>query len=66
MVHGIFHGLLVIILLVTILLHIKTIRKKQASIDWWRNKCVKNEQDLRELKEKSNKRKKSTGKYTIV
>lgn len=59
MVHGIFYGLLVIILLVTNMLHLKTIRKQQASIDWWRDKCVKNEQDLRELKEKQNKRKKN-------
>lgn len=57
MVDGIFYGLLVIVLLVTNVLHIKINRKQQASIDWWRNKCVKNEQDLRELKEKSNKRK---------
>lgn len=59
MVDGIFYGLLVIVLLVTNVLHIKINRKQQASIDWWRNKCVKNEQDLRELKEKQNKRKKN-------
>lgn len=58
MVDGIFYGLLVIVLLVTNVLHIKINRKQQASIDWWRNKCVKNEQELRELKEKQNKRKK--------
>lgn len=64
MVHGIIYGLLVIILLVTNMLHLKTIRKQQASIDWWCNKCVQYEQDLRELKEKQIK-KKSNKKYNI-
>jgi hypothetical protein len=59
MVHIIFYGLSVIALFVTILLHLYRIRKMKATIKWWCAKCVKYEQELREIKEKQNKRKKN-------
>ena len=66
MVHIIFYGLLVTALIASNLFHIRYERKQRNIIKWWCNKCVQYEQELRELKEKQNKRKKSTSKYTIV
>lgn len=57
MVHGFIYGLLVVVLLVTNLLHIKRIKNLNASIKWWRERCVKQEQELFDLKEKQNKKK---------
>lgn len=59
MVHIIFYGLLVITLITSNLLHIKFERKQRNIIKWWCNKCVQYGQELREIKEKQNKRKKT-------
>lgn len=66
MVYCIFYLLLVVVLIASNLFHIRYERKQEKIIKWWCNKCVQYEQELRELKEKQNKRKKSTSKYTIV
>lgn len=66
MVHGIIYFALFAIIIATNTYHYKIERKLNAEIDYWREACVKNENELNALKEKSNKRKKSTGKYTKV
>lgn len=57
MVHGIIYGLLVIVLLVTNLLHIEDKNRLEENIDYWREKAVKNENELNALKEKQTKKK---------
>lgn len=51
MVHGIIYGLLVIVLLVTNLLHIEEKNRLKDNRDCWREKAVKNENELNALKE---------------
>lgn len=57
MVHGIIYGLLVMVLLVTNLLHIQEKNRLKDNRDFWREKAVKNENELNALKEKQTKRK---------
>jgi Mg2+/citrate symporter len=57
MVHGIIYGLLVMVLLVTNLLHIEEKNRLKDNRDYWREKAVKNENELNALKEKQTKRK---------
>lgn len=57
MVHAIFYGLLVIVLLVTNMLHLNLERKQLNAIKWWREKAVQYECELNALKEKQSKRK---------
>lgn len=57
MVHGIIYGLLVMVLLVTNLLHIQEKNRLKDYRDYWREKAVKNENELNALKEKQPKRK---------
>ena len=57
MVHGIIYGLLVMVLLVTNLLHIEEKNRLKDNKDYWREKAVKNENELNALKEKQTKRK---------
>ena len=57
MVHGIIYGLLVMVLLVTNLLHIQEKNRLKDNRDFWREKAVKNENELNALKEKQTKKK---------
>lgn len=57
MEHGIMYGLLVIILLATNLLHIQEKNRLKDNRDYWREEAVKNENELKALKEKQPKRK---------
>ena len=57
MVHGIIYGLLVMVLLVTNLLHIQEKNRLKDNRDYWREKAVKNENELNALKEKQTKKK---------
>lgn len=57
MVHGIIYFGLFLIIVVTNTYHYKVVRKQNAEIDWWREACVKNENELKALKEKQTKRK---------
>ena len=56
MVHGIIYGLLVMVLFVSNLLHIEEKNRLKDSRDYWREKAVKNENELNALKEKKPKR----------
>lgn len=57
MVHGIIYFVLLAIIITTNTYHHKVERKQNAEIDWWREACVKNENELNALKEKQTKRK---------
>ena len=57
MVHGIIYFILLAIIIATNAYHYKVERKQNAEIDWWREVCVKNENELNALKEKQTKRK---------
>jgi hypothetical protein len=57
MVHGIIYFALLSIIIVTNTYHYKVECKQNAEIDWWREACVKNENELNALKEKQTKRK---------
>lgn len=57
MVHGIIIFVLIAIIIATNTYHYKVERKQNAEIDWWREACVKNENELNALKEKQTKRK---------
>jgi hypothetical protein len=57
MVHGIIYFALLAIIIATNTYHYKVERKQNAEIDWWREECVKNENELNALKEKQTKRK---------
>jgi hypothetical protein len=57
MVHGIIYFGMLAIIIATNTYHYKVERKQNAEIDWWREACVKNENELNALKEKQTKRK---------
>lgn len=57
MVHGIIYFVMLAIIIASITYHYKIERKQNAEIDWWREACVKNENELNALKEKQTKRK---------
>lgn len=57
MVHGIIYFILLAIIIATNTYHYKVERKQNAELDWWREKAVKNENELNALKEKQPKRK---------
>lgn len=57
MVHGIIYFVLLAVIIATNTYHYKVERKQSAEIDWWREACVKNENELNALKEKQTKRK---------
>lgn len=57
MVHGFIYFGLFLIIVVTNTYHYKVVRKQNAEIDYWREACVKNENELNALKEKQTKRK---------
>lgn len=57
MVHGIIFFVMLAIIIATNTYHYKIERKQNAEIDWWREACVKNENELNALKEKQTKRK---------
>lgn len=57
MVHGFIYVALLAIIIATNTYHYKVERKQNAEIDWWREACVKNENELNALKEKQTKRK---------
>lgn len=57
MVHGIIYFGLLAIIIATNTYHYKVERELNAEIDWWRDACVKNENELNALKEKQTKRK---------
>lgn len=57
MAHGIIYGLLIMVLLVTNLLHIQEKNRLKDHRDYWREKAVKNENELNALKDKQPKRK---------
>lgn len=52
MVHGIIYGLLVMVLLVTNLLHTQEKNRLKDKRDYWREACLKNENELNALKGK--------------
>lgn len=57
MVHVIIYFVLFAIIVVTNTYHYNVVRKQNAEIDYWREACVKNENELKALKEKQTKRK---------
>jgi hypothetical protein len=57
MVYGIIYFVMLAIIIVTNTYHYMVERKQNAEIDWWREECVKNENELNALKEKQTKRK---------
>lgn len=57
MVHGIIIFILIAIIIATNTYHFEVASKLNAEIDWWREACVKNENELKALKEKQTKRK---------
>lgn len=57
MAHGIIYFGLLAIIIATNTYHYKVERRQNAEIDWWREACVKNENELNALKEKQTKRK---------
>ena len=57
MVHGIIYFVLLAIIIATNAYHYKVERIKNAEIDWWREACLKNKDELNALKEKQTKRK---------
>lgn len=57
MVHGIIFFVMLAIIIASNTYHYKVERKLNAEIDWWREACVKNENELNALKEKQTKRK---------
>lgn len=57
MVHGIIYFILLAIIIATNAYHYRVERKQNAEIDWWREVCVKNVNELNALKEKQTKRK---------
>jgi hypothetical protein len=57
MVHGIIIFVLIAALIITNCFHYKVERKQEAELDYWREACVKNENELNALKEKQPKRK---------
>ena len=57
MVHGIIYFILLAAIVATNMYHYKVERELNAEIDWWREACVKNENELNALKEKQTKRK---------
>lgn len=57
MVHEFIYFVLLAILIATNTYHFKVEREKDGEIDWWREACVKNENELNALKEKQTKRK---------
>lgn len=57
MVHGIIYFVLLAIIVATNTYHYAVKRNLNAEIDWWREACVKNENELNALKEKQTKRK---------
>ena len=57
MVHGIIYFLMFAIIIATNTYHYMVERKQNAEIDWWREACIKTENELNALKEKQPKRK---------
>ena len=57
MVHGIIYFVLLAVLIIPSCFHYKVERKQEAELDYWREACVKNENELNALKEKQPKRK---------
>lgn len=57
MVHGFIIFVLIAIIIATNTYYYKVVRKQNAEIDYWREACVKNENELKALKEKQTKRK---------
>lgn len=57
MVHGIIYFVMLAIIIASNTYHYKIERKQNAEIDWWREACVKNKNELSALKEKQTKRK---------
>lgn len=57
MVHGVIYFVLLAIIIATNTYHYKVERKLNYEIDWWREACVKNENELNALKEKQTKKK---------
>ena len=57
MVHGIINFIALAIIIATNTYHYKVERRQAAELDWWREACVKNENELNALKEKQTKRK---------
>ena len=57
MVHGIIYFVLLAILIITNCFHYKVERRQEAELDFWREACVKKENELNALKEKQTKRK---------
>lgn len=57
MVHGIIYFVLLAIIIATNTYHYVVEHNLNAEIAWWREKAVKNENELNALKEKQTKRK---------
>lgn len=57
MVYGITYFFLLAIIIATNAYHYKVERNLNSEIDWWREVCVKNRNELNALKEKQTKRK---------
>lgn len=57
MVHGIIYFVMLAIIIAINTYHYKVERNLNAELDYWREACVKNENELNALKEKQTKRK---------